>query len=341
MFKRIVLWIFLVVAITAAIAAWKILGPATTFSEKSKYLFIPSNAANKQTIQKLIASGEFIKSSGTFNFLAERLDYWKKIKAGRYEIKKNMSVLDIVRMLKNGRQAPVNLVINKFRTKEDFARFAGKQLECDSAAIMNYFLNKDSLKKFDLDTNTVMTAVIPNTYTFFWDIDESKLFKRLYSEQEEFWTKERRDKANALGLSPKEVYTLASIVEEETNKNDEKPLVASVYLNRRNKNMTLGADPTVKYALRDFGLKRIYLKHINEAGSSPYNTYLQRGFPPGPICTPSIKTIDAVLEMPSTDYLYFCAKPDFSGYHVFASNDKEHMKNAKAYQHALDSLLIK
>ncbi len=341
MFKRILVWFLLVVFITLILAAWKIFGPATIFTEKSTFIYIPTEKANRETIEQVFSDGTILRSPSVFNMVAGRLGYWEKVKPGRYEIKKGMNVLDVVRMLRNGKQAPVNLVINKFRTKEDFARYAGRLLECDSASIMNFFLDNDSLQKFDLDTNTVMTAVVPNTYTMYWNISASRLFKRLFSEQQQFWTAERKSKAAKIGLNPREVYTLASIVEEETNKNDEKPLIASVYLNRLSKGMRFSADPTVKYALRDFEIKRIFLKHIDASATSPYNTYRQPGLPPGPICTPSIKSIDGVLDAATTDYLYFCAKPDFSGSHVFTSNDKEHMENARAYQRALDSLLIK
>jgi UPF0755 protein len=341
MFKRILVWFLLVVFISAIIAAWKIFGPATTFSDKSTMIYIPTGKANRETVEQIFSDGSILRSPATFNLVANQMGYWKKIKPGRYEIKKGMNVLNVVRMLRNGKQAPVNLVINKFRTKEDFARYAGKMLECDSTSIMEFFMSNDSLKKYDLDSNTVMTAVVPNTYTMYWNISAARLFERMFDEQQRFWTEERKTKAAGIGLDPKQVYTLASIVEEETNKNDEKPLIASVYINRLKKGMRFSADPTVKYALRDFEIKRILLKHIDASATSPYNTYRQAGLPPGPICTPSIKSIDGVLDATPTDYLFFCAKPDFSGYHVFASNDRQHMENAKAYQRALDSLLIK
>jgi UPF0755 protein len=163
------------------------------------------------------------------------------------------------------------------------------------------------------------------------------IFKKLYAEHQKFWNDERKAKAQRLNLTPEQVYTLASIVEEETNKNEDKGKIASVYINRLRKGMKLAADPTVKFAMRNFELKRIYHKHL--AFSSPYNTYLNAGLPPGPICTPSIKTIDAVLNSPRTDYLFFVARSDFSGYSDFASTYQQHQVFAKAYQQALDSLV--
>jgi UPF0755 protein len=184
-----------------------------------------------------------------------------------------------------------------------------------------------------------MTLVIPNTYTMFWNTKTSRILQRLKTEKENFWEKNNRlKKASDLGFTPEQVYTIASIVEEETNKQDEKGNVASVYINRYEKGMRLGADPTVKFALQDFGLKRIYQKHLQV--QSPYNTYRVSGLPPGPICSPSSKTIDAVLNAPETDYLFFVAKSDFSGYHTFSTSYAEHLLHAKEYQKALDELML-
>jgi UPF0755 protein len=202
---------------------------------------------------------------------------------------------------------------------------------------MQFLLDHDTLAKFNLDTNTVMTVVFPNTYTYFWNTTPSRIFDKLYSEYRQFWTEERKALADSLGLNPQSAYTLASIVEEETNANDEKGNIASVYLNRIRTGMRLGADPTVKYALRDFSLKRIYKKHLEVV--SPYNTYKVAGLPPGPICTPSVTTLDSVLHSPKTDYIYFVARSDFAGYHQFTTNYADHLKYAKIYQHALDSLI--
>jgi UPF0755 protein len=183
-----------------------------------------------------------------------------------------------------------------------------------------------------------MTVIIPDTYLINWNTNPGKLFRRFYSEKEKFWTDERKDKAKKNGLTPEQVYTLASIIEEETNKASDKPLIASTYMNRMKKGMNLGADPTIKFALKDFSLKRILKGHIDRSASSLFNTYRHKGLPPGPICTATAVTIDAVLDAPSTDYLFFCARPDFSGLHVFAATDREHAENAKRYHRFLDSL---
>lgn len=340
MVKKIILIIILVILLVAGVIAWMVMGSGTSFNEKTKFLYIKTGTGFTD-LMKDIRNGDYVKNPGLFSIVATRVGLPEKVKAGKYEIKNGESILSIVRMLRNGKQSPVNLVITKLRTKEDFARFAGKQLECDSLDIINYLNNNDSLKSIGLDSNTVMTAIIPDTYTLFWNTTAPRMFQKIKTEGEKFWTEERLQKARNMGLTPVEVYTLASIIAEETNKYDEMPLMASVYLNRVNKGMRLGADPTVKFAGRNFAAKRVTLKMIAETAESPYNTYRNSGLPPGPICTPSVKTLDAVLNIAKTDYLYFCAKADFSGYHSFAATDIEHLKNARAYQKALDSLKIK
>jgi UPF0755 protein len=325
-----------------ALFAWLWLNKdATGFSEDSRYLHIRSDSATYGYVLEQLSGKSILKSTRAFSMLAEWSDYPSQVRPGRYKINRGMSAWEVLRLLKSGRQEPVKLVINKFRTKEDFARFAGKQLECDSADLARLMSSPDSMRAYGLDSFTALTLVIPDTYQVFWNTSASMLFQRLQREHGKFWNEERRRKADRLGLTPEQVYTLASIVEEETNKHDEKPRIASVYLNRLAKGMPLGADPTIKYAMRDFGLKRILFRHIDATASSPYNTYRNKGLPPGPICTPSRKSIDAVLDAENTDYLFFCARPDFSGYHAFAADDKAHMRNAKAYQQFLDSIRVK
>jgi UPF0755 protein len=341
MAKKIILPILLVIIIVLAFLAWSFVGPGTAFDGKSAILQIPTHNQGRTTVEKKLEEADILAFPYAFNIMARQLDYWKNIKPGQYLIKKGMSTMDIIRMLKNGSQSPVNLVINKFRTREELAGFIGKKMESDSTDLLLFFNNPDSTRIFGLDTNNILTAIIPNTYTFYWNTSTSKLLRRLYSERENFWNKERMSKLEGLHLDKEQAYILASIIEEETNKHDEKPLIASVYLNRLRKNMRLSADPTIKFALRNFALKRITLKQINACDDSPYNTYRNYGLPPGPISTPSEKSIDAVLNVANTDYLFFCAKADFSGYHVFASNEQDHFRNAREYQHALDSLLIK
>ena len=320
----------------AVFAVWRLFGSNTDFEEKRKSFYIKTGSSFDDVVAGLDKQ-RILKNTGTFKLVAKQLDYEEKVKPGKYVIEKGSSIFDIVRILRSGRQTAVNLVINKLRTKEDLAKKIASSFECDSTEIMKVLNNNDSLTRYGLDTNTVMTAIIPNTYNVLWTTPAPRIFKRLYEEHEVFWNEDRKKKAAGLNLTTSQVYTLASIVEEETNRDADKGKIASVYLNRLEIGMRLGADPTVKFAMKDFGLKRIYHKHL--AFPSPYNTYLNSGLPPGPICTPSPKTIDAVLNSPGTSYLYFVAKPEFNGYSNFATNYTEHLRYAKTYQQALDSLI--
>jgi UPF0755 protein len=333
--KKIIYTFLALILLGGAFIGFKIFGPTVNAPEK-KYFYISTGENYEGVIADLhdlkIITGEF-----WFNLVAKKLNYPKSVKAGRYEIKNGTSIFNLVRMLRSGNQSPVKLVINKIRTKEDLAQKIANGFECDSLSFISLLNNTDSLKKYDLDSNTVMTAVVPDTYSILWNTSPAKIFKKLYTDQQKFWNTERAKKAAALNMTPQQVYTMASIVEEETNKEDDKGKVASVYINRIEKGMKLEADPTVKFAMKDFGLKRIYHKHLSYA--SPYNTYQQTGLPPGPICTPSSKTIDAVLNAPKTNYIFFVAKPDFNGYSNFAATYEEHLVYAKAYQNALDSLM--
>lgn len=334
--KKIIFAILIFLLLFALYAAWSIFGP-TVSAPDNKYLFIKTGSTYADVKTQLL-NQKIISNSFFFDKIARQVKYTGNVKAGRYEIKNGSSLINLIRMLKSGSQLPVRLVINKLRTKEDLAQKLGANFECDSTEVIKFITNNDSLAAYKLDTNTVMTAIIPNTYLLQWNSSFKKLFTRLKAEQEKFWTDERKQKAIALNMTAMQVYTMASIVEEETNKPEDKGPIASVYMNRISKGMKLEADPTVKYAMRNFGLKRILHGHL--AYPSDYNTYQHTGLPPGPICTPSAKTIDAVLNAPATTYLFFVAKPDFRGYSNFASSYAEHLIFAKAYQHALDSLIL-
>lgn len=333
--KKVLIVIFLIIAGIGVYSAWQIFGPVVKVPEGG-YFYIRTGD-DFQTVKHNLAEQHIIGSTFFFHHLAKKTKYNNNIKAGKYAIKKGMSVFQLLKMFKGGRQEPVRLIINKLRTKEDLAGKIGRLFETDSTSVIDFLLNNDSLSKYQLDTNTVLSMVIPNTYQFWWNSTVKNIFSRLHQQCDIFWEGERIKKAEAKGLSKEQVYTLASIVEEESNKQEDKGLIASVYLNRLKKGMRLEADPTVKYAMRDFGLKRIRYVHLNFP--SPYNTYRNTGLPPGPICTPSINTIDAVLNAPETNYLFFAAKPTLDGYHNFSSTYQEHLKFARDYQKALDSLM--
>jgi UPF0755 protein len=332
--KNFLIFFFLLLLV-AAYGLWMFFGP-TVEAPQSGFFYVHSGSTYQQ-LKDSLKKDKIIGSDFWFDKIATYSHFDQNVKAGKYKIKDGMSVFRLVKMLKSGHQSPVNLVITKLRTREDLARKIGENFETDSLHAIDFLNNNDSVLHYNVDTNMVMTIVIPNTYTFTWNTSLEKIFKKLYSEQQKFWNDDRMREAEKLQLTPKQVYILSSIVEEETNKQDDKGKIASVYINRLRKGMKLAADPTIKFAMNDFGLKRIYFKYLSYP--SPYNTYLHAGLPPGPINTPSIKTIDAVLNAPETDYLFFVARSDFSGYSEFASNYREHAAFAKAYQQALDSVI--
>lgn len=334
-----ILFIIVVFILVLAYEGWRyMLAPNVILKNNRTYLYIPTGATFEQVCQILATEG-YLKNMKTFRWLAHRKDYPLHVKAGRYRLKEGMSNLELINMLRAGHQEPVSLVLRKFRTLPQIAGFLGKSLEPDSTQFIHIFTNEEFLSRYQLTPQTVLSIFIPNTYYVFWNTNVTALIERMHKEFNAFWDSSRLAKAKALNLTPIEVITLASIVEEESNVKEEYPLIAGVYINRLRKGMPLQADPTVRYAINDFKLKRILLKHLSYP--SPYNTYIHLGLPPGPICTPSVGAIDGVLNYASHHYLYFCAKPDFSGRHVFAQTLSEHNKNARAYQKALKIWLKK
>ena len=331
--KKTVLTILAILILILAFVGWNFFGPTVKQPEK-KYFYIPTGE-NYEKVKSDLHDQGIVSNKSIFNFASKIIGY-KKIIPGRYEIKDGSSLISLVRMLKNGRQSPVNLVITKLRTKETLAKKLGNQFEFDSLQMIGFLNDADSLKKFGLDTNTVLFAVLPNTYSIKWNSTPGKVFQKLFSEAQKFWMPERKQKADSLHLTPLQVYILASIVEEETNIKADKYNIASVYINRYKKGMNLQSCPTIKFAMKNFALTRIYDKYLEI--KSPYNTYKNKGLPPGPICTPQPETIDEVLNAPKTGYLYFVANSDMKGGTVFTSDYKEHLKYAKEYQIALDKL---
>lgn len=333
--KRLLVIILILLIIGGAVTAWIFVGPATGFSSARETLYIRSDAATKKAVIDSLRKNKIISHQTAFEFLAGRVDYWRNIKPGKYEISKGSSLLTIVRMLRNGRQTPVKFTINKIRTREDLAGMTGRKFECDSAAMMNFLNSDDSLKKFDTGPALAICNIIPDTYTYFWNTTPSLIYQKFYDASKKFWTEERKQKAQALGLTPQQAYILASIIEEETTNDSEKDTIASVYLNRLNgPNKKLQADPTLKFAVKDFSIKWIHGPILDV--ESPYNTYKYPGLPPGPICTPSKKTIDAVLNPAKTNYLFFVANSKLNG-HLFSTTFEEHLKKAGEY-HEEDKL---
>ncbi|KUK77305.1 MAG: Aminodeoxychorismate lyase, partial [Proteiniphilum acetatigenes] len=275
-----------------------------------------------------------LPSERIFRFLAERMNYPGSVKSGRYAIREGMTMPDVIRMLRSGNQAPLNITFNNIRTPEDLAGRLSGQLMIDSLTLLETLRDHTVAEKLGFNNETILAMFIPNTYEVYWDMNAEELMQRMKKEYERFWNDNRRKKAEERGLSPVEIAILASIVEEEATYADEYPIVAGLYLNRLKKGMRLEADPTVKFAVGDFSLRRILYKHLEV--ESPYNTYKREGLPPGPIRIPSIAAIDATLSAQQHNYLFMCAKDDLSGRHNFAVTHAEHMRNAARYQRALN-----
>ena len=275
-----------------------------------------------------------LPSEAVFRLMAQRMKYPQNMKTGRYAVRKGDNMVGLIRRLRSGEQAAVGLTFNNIRTKENLAGRLSQQLMLDSLTLLDALDNAEKAKSLGFDENTFVAMFIPNTYQIYWDTDEDKLLARMKKEYDAFWNAGRKAKAEKEGLTPVQVSTLASIVEEEATFADEYPIVAGLYLNRLRRGMRLEADPTVKFAVGDFSLRRILYKHLEV--ESPYNTYKNEGLPPGPIRVPSIKGIDAVLSPQENNYLFMCAKDDLSGRHNFATTHAEHVRNAAKYQKALN-----
>ena len=250
-----------------------------------------------------------------------------------------MSVIEVARMLKLGLQTPVRVTINNVRTPAQLAGKLARQLDADSAALLRVVTSERVARELGFDSVTLFSMFIPDTYELWWTTTPEELVRRMKQEYDRFWTPVRDAKRKRSGLSRLEVMTLASIVYEETRKTDEMPRIAGVYINRLRRGIPLQADPTVKYALQDFTLRRVLHRHLKT--QSPYNTYIHRGLPPSPICMPGKNAIDAVLGFEQHDYIFFCARPTFDGYHNFARTLREHNANARAYSAELNRRKIK
>ena len=301
--------------------------------EKSACLYIASTDTQNNIVEKLDGNG-WLKNANSLLWVMNEKKYYKHIHPGKYEINDGMNNNDLVNLLRSGSQIPVKLIFNNTRTLEDFAGKIARQIEADSVSLISALHNKELISRYGFSPETVIGMFIPNTYQFYWSTNAEAFMERMYKEYSLFWNTDRLKKAEKIGLSPIEVSTLASIVDEETIKNDEKKRVAGVYMNRLNRKIKLDADPTLKFALGDFTIKRVLNKH--KKIDSPYNTYKYRGLPPGPIRQASITGLNAVLNYEKHRYYYFCANPDFSGYHVFARTLREHNRNARKYQNELN-----
>ena len=310
--------------------------PNITLNEKSEqFIYIPTNSKFSDVVRILSDEGLLIDKN-SFEWVAERKNYRYNAKAGRYFINRELNNNELINLLRM--QIPVKVIFNHLRTKEQLAGKISDQIEADSIAIINQLSDTTFLIETGLNNDNVSCLFIPNTYEFYWNISATEFLNKMQKEYDKFWNNERLKKAATIGLTKFEVSALASIVEMESYKKEERPIIARLYLNRLKKGMKLQSDPTIIFAIGDFTIRRVLTKDLKI--DSPYNTYLHKGLPPGPICLPSINAIDAVLNASKNDYLFMCAREDFSGYHNFAKTSKEHSKNARKYRRALNKQKI-
>ena len=303
--------------------------PIVKIDKESTLFYIPTNSNYHDVVTSLF-NQHIIEDTALFNQFAALKKYPNKVKPGRYKIENGWSVNVLVNKLRSGNQLPVKLTFNNIRFLPKLAGIVGHKLETDSAQLMALFLDPLFLENYNMEPRTIISLFLPNTYEFYWNTSALEFVDRMKKEYDEFWNQERTQKALDMGLSPIKVSILASIIQEETNKKDEMSRMAGVLINRLNRGMKLQVDPTARFAYGDFSVNRI-TTDITKI-ESPYNTYYVVGLPPGPIAMPERSTIDAVLNYEKNRYLFYCAKADGSGYHVFAKTNAAHNRNANAYR---------
>jgi peptidoglycan lytic transglycosylase G len=332
--KRLILFLLIsVLGISFSFYAFQVVYTPNILVEKDNRLITIKEGATFKDIQKELHDGDFVQDLVSFSFLAKITGYQDQIKPGRYILRKNMTNLEALRVLRSGNQDPVRITFNNVRLIGDLAEKITRNLSMTPEEFEVALINFAMTNKNGFNKDNILGMFIPNTYEVYFNISPDALVKRMHGEYEKFWNGERKQKAKEVGLTQLEVSTLAAIVQAETVKPDEAPKIAGLYLNRLRKGIALQADPTLVYAVGDFSLKRVLNEH--KQIDSPWNTYMYPGLPPGPINLPEINSIDAVLNFFPSDYYYMCAKEDFSGYHNFTNSYKEHMSNAIRYQRAL------
>ena len=330
----IILFIILLAGYQGYLTYRKVYTPISMQGKSEMYYLYVHTGMSMDQLADTLFKNKIINDSIGFLWLAKRKNLEKHINPGRYLLNMEMNSNDLVNMIRSGKQAPVKVVFHNIRTTAQLAGLVSEQIEADSVSITDLLNDQVLLSENGWDSRSIPGLFTPNPYEFFWNTSSDEFLKRMLQEYEIFWSGARESKAESVGLNKNEVSTLASIVDEETYRDDELPKIAGVYLNRLKKRYRLQADPTVRFAKGDFEMKRILKKDLKI--NSPYNTYKYYGLPPGPISIPSIAAIDAVLNPDSNDYLYFCAREDFSGYHNFAKTLKGHNRNAIKYRSALN-----
>ncbi len=343
MLKKIVWSIVLVLVLVAGTGGFllykEFLKPNVQLVKpKQPYLYIPTGSTFEDVV-KILTQQNLLLNEKTFRWTAERMKYTTGIKPGKYLLKPKMNNKELITLLRLGEQTPVLVIFNNIRTKDQLAQKVAEQIEAPSSAILNLLNDRDYARQLGFTPENILSLFIPDTYEFYWNTSADRFIKRMKTEYNKFWTDSMRQAAKNIGFKPTEVSVLASIVQQETNKADEKSLIAGVYINRYHKGWRLEADPTLVFALGDYSVNRVLnaYKQID----SPYNTYMYGGLPPGPICLPTIASLKAVLNYTKHNYMYFCARDDFSGHHSFAATYDQHLANAHRFQKALNKRGIK
>lgn len=340
--KRFLGGIFIVLVVLGGWLSWdyykRIYKPNVSLETSSVEFFIHSDWKYEDVL-KALREQDIVENVHSFDWVAQRKGYPDLVKGGKYIILDAMSNNALVNLLRSGEQEPVNFKLASVRTKAELAGSVSKHLEADSATLMQMLNDPAFCQQYGFNTTTIFTLFLPNTYQFYWNTTAEEFVVRMAREYKRFWNEERVAKAGKLGMSQSEVSTLASLVQAEQGaRKDERPRVAGLYLNRIRKGMRLESDPTLIHAIGDFSIKRVLHKH--KEIDSPYNTYKNTGLPPGPILLPETTSIDAVLNAEKNNYIFMCAREDFSGYHNFASNYAQHMANARRYQAELNKRKI-
>ena len=329
--------IFSTILTTCSVYTYQMLySPNFLINSEDKFIIIEEGTDFNRLIKRL-EDDTLINDILSFSFLSKIMEYQENIKIGAYKVKMNMSNYDMITMLRSGNQTPIKLTFSYARKIDDLAEKITNKLKISKEDLLNYLLenieNYEGFKKED-----IISIFLPDTYEVYWNISPKKLTDKMYSEYKKFWNNDRLEKLKKINLNQKEAIVLASIVASESRMLDEADRIAGLYINRLNRNMRLQADPTLVFAANDFTIRRVLNKH--KKIKSPYNTYIHRGLPPGPIRIASKKYIDAVLNFEKHNYIYMCAKEDFSGYHAFATNLSDHNRNARKFQIALNNRKI-
>lgn len=303
-------------------------------AKQSNFLYIPTGSGFED-VMKLLSDRQLLEDEKSFRWTAGQLKYNDaSVKPGKYLLKQEMNNKTLIQLLRSGRQTPVRVVFNNIRTKDQLAMRISEHLETSAKALLNLMNDADYTKQLGFNPDNILSLFIPNTYEFYWNTSADQFIRRMKKEYDSFWTPAMKKKAAETGFTPIEISIIASIVQQETQNDLEKSTIAGVYINRIRKGWRLEADPTLVFALGDYSVNRVL--NVYKQIDSPYNTYMYGGLPPGPICLPTLVSLKAVLNYAKHNYMYFCAKEDFSGRHNFAATYEQHLQNARRFQRALD-----